>query len=120
MSAEESFYESLKQAEQMPDDENAPREGNPDVSTPPETVAPFSDKFQERVRAGREQLLDDLFNNKAKSDSAQQGIASQLLDCAKSGDFETSAIQLLEKSKTKIAEAPPTLRELVKGVAGRY
>lgn len=125
---ESVFFESMKQAEKLPDNEGAAVMKTPNFGDEEQPSANVEDKdgiqfthpVMKALHKGREELLSRLFDVKDKSDAAEQSAMSQKLDHARTGDFETSSPQLSSKSKVKIAEVPPTLGDLVKAKLGRF
>ena len=117
MSHEDKFYELMKNGEQTPTDEDVappdPVELYEEESLPkaPASKIHLARPVLEAIHDGREKLLDTIFNEKGKSDSAEQASMAQRFDHVRSGEFETSSPQLSAKSKMKIAEAPLTLAE---------
>jgi len=99
-------------------DEGVPDRSSGDIDAPwgeqpsPEVVQ-FSRQAYTDFKQGREKLLEKLLDSKATSDKAEQSMASQYLDHAASGDFETSSPQLSGKSKTSSAAAQRVQYETV-------
>ncbi len=134
---EKRFYDAMeKSAEAVPNNADAPLHEPVEMdvgersmsSSIDETIGhrsgnetmPLSGAVASLIFQGRDALLNRLFEDKKKGDSAIQAEMSQRLDHVSSGQFETSSPQLAEKSKLKIAEVPLTLRERVRLKTGLY
>jgi hypothetical protein len=136
---EDQFYEVLKAAEKTPNDAGQMvrseatelYEEQDDMPAPTSMDASIGNRDRPRssvllaqsvlkaIHDGRERLLDEIFDEKGKSDAVEQKLIAGRFTHGASGDFETSSPQLAEKSKLKIAEVPPTLGDLVMRNIGR-
>lgn len=130
-SLDTAFYEAIKEAEKLPNDESQTVQGvnpvqEPDKDrgagldapwgAPPPSAVALSKEVAAETRKNREALLLRLLPAKPASDSAQQAIISGQLAHGASGDFRTHSTQL--SAKTKIASGE-TLLEMTKRILSR-
>lgn len=96
--------------------EEGPREG----SRPNQAFHNSDGAFEEHKKV-RQGVVDNIFHDRSKADSADQALIAENFEHGKSGDFTTHSIHLQGKSVEKISHPrTPTLMERVRRVTGGF